>query len=131
MARIVLFIFFSYVAFFLMVSVSFAQSNDSLTNKSKNFIKDLEQGSYKKAYEQFDNQMRNVMDTVKLQQAWTSLHQQLGDFKEVSSTEVEDIKIYKKVHNMSKFQNGSLDIQLIFDSKGKISGLYFAPIGSQ
>ncbi len=84
-------------------------------------------GEYGRAVQGFDATMANVMPADKLQTTWESLKPQAGEFKSILGTRMEKQGGYDIVFVTGKFVNMVLDIKVVYDSSGKIAGLFFVP----
>lgn len=96
---------------------------------AKQFVDQLAKGDFAGAVSHFDATVSAAMSAQTLQQAWQGLAAQQGAFKNQSGTRSEKVGGYDVILVRCEFANGPLDLQLAFNDKGQISGLYFVPSG--
>lgn len=114
-------------------SQSAAHEVTSLTNEQANFTQlaisaasKISEKKFDELYEMFDAQQKELLSITELEKAWAALLVQMGDYQyystdfslsEVNGTTIADIPFV--------FQNDSIIIEVSFNSKGQINGLYF------
>jgi|GEM_PF-878376 len=91
------------------------------------FVDLLEQKDFGSAAALFDEEMSKLMPASKLQQTWEDLNKQMGDFEKKLEIKTEIQKEYEIAHVISQFKKVKLDIKVVFNQAGKISGLWFQP----
>jgi dienelactone hydrolase len=87
----------------------------------------LASGEYEKAVEGFDDKMKEVLPSEKLQEAWEGLLSQTGPYQGQLDTRVEVQEGYRVVSVVTQFELLTLDTQVAFDGTGQIAGLFFVP----
>jgi uncharacterized protein len=119
------------VAFAITLSSGPATAQDTaepaLKTLARQFVEQLDAREYEKAVQTFDATMTRVMPPDKLRDAWQSLPPKAGDFHKIVG-----VAVVKKgnVHIAivtCRFEKGYLDAKVVYDTAGKISGLWFAP----
>ncbi len=100
----------------------------TLTDKAKVFIEQISNGDFAGAVKDFDNTMTNAMPADKLKATWESMIAQIGKFISQGDSRIESSGGYTIVYITCKFEAMSLDAKVIYDTKGKIAGLFFAPV---
>ncbi len=92
------------------------------------FVDLLEGRDFEAAVELFDDEMLKVMPADKLETTWDDLNKQAGAFKEKLEVKTELQSEYEIAHVVSQFEKSKLNIKVIFNSEGEISGLWFHAI---
>ncbi|MBU1670694.1 MAG: alpha/beta fold hydrolase [Actinobacteria bacterium] len=100
---------------------------DGLSEKAKDFVSSVAEGDYAAAVGSFDATMKASMALETLRQAWEGLTAQAGVFQGITSTREEKAAGFDTVYVTCKFANGPMDIKVVFDSRGLVSGLWFVP----
>jgi dienelactone hydrolase len=106
-----------------MSSLSF----EDLTIDAQMFMGQLMQGNFKAAADRFDDQMKNVLGEAALQETWQNAVSAAGNLllmDVIRTTEVED---YKVVVIRCHFQMAVIDVNIVFNKQGQISGLNLIP----
>jgi hypothetical protein len=98
-----------------------------LEERAREFVTRMEAGQYKEARQDFDTTMRLALSQKKLQDLWATLQEQAGTFDKQGETRRETQGDYQIVYVTCRFGLGALDVKVVFNSKGKISGLFFQP----
>lgn len=98
------------------------------TSAAKDFVNLLVRGDYSAAERNFDNTVASALPVEKLEQTWTSLVGQVGSFKKQVGTRKEKVRQYDVVFVTCEFANSALDIKVVFNNTGQISGLFFVPV---
>ena len=73
--------------------------------------------------------MSKALPEEKLKEYWDSLTKDHGSFRQMSETRTEKIQQYDVVYVTCVFERGTLDVEVVFNSRNKISGLFFLPSG--
>jgi dienelactone hydrolase len=94
---------------------------------AKTFVNQLATGDYKAATATFTQDMLNVFGPDKMEETWLAVIKQVGAFQQQIGTHTEQVTDYDIVYVSTDFENGSLDIKIVFSRQGKIAGLYFVP----
>jgi dienelactone hydrolase len=102
---------------------------DRRTEIARKMVNDMASGDFDKATESFDDTMKRVIPASKLKDVWDSVTKQVGAFQKATEDRTESIRQYKAVFVTCEFQNGPLDVKVVFGTDGKITGLFFAPSG--
>jgi dienelactone hydrolase len=97
---------------------------------AERFVERLVEEDYATAVNDFDKTMATVMPPDKLKEAWTSVLERAGPFKRQVSVEVAKVPKYRIGVATCEFEKGMLDVKVVFDADGKVSGLWFAPTSS-
>lgn len=111
---------YSAFLFFLTLSI-FSQTQEKL---GEDFIKTLlVEKNFAKAYDGFDNTVKEKVTLFAFEQAQASVEEQFGKFIEILETNNEDSTYYY----YSKLENTTIDIKIRFNSDNKITGFMFTP----
>ena len=101
---------------------------DDLNTLSQIFIGQLLKGEFSEAIIQFDDQMKKSLTETKLQQTWENVTYESGILLQLIPTHSSEKDNYKIIVTRCRFQRFDVDIQLVFNENGEISGLNFTPI---
>ena len=118
------------ICLMLILGNSCSQAQHSNTETAKHFLSLMKKGEYAKCIALCDTSVSSKMNAKELGEIWSGLNSQLGEFKNVLSTEVEKADTLEIVHQICKFEKSGVDFKLVFDKKGKICGIFFAPPGA-
>jgi hypothetical protein len=106
--------------FFLLSLTVFSQTQKEI---GEEFIKTLLiEKNYAKAYDYFDNSVKEKITLFAFEQAQTSIEEKYGKFIEILETNNEDNVYYF----YSKFEETNSDIKVRFNQESKITGFIFA-----
>jgi len=92
-------------------------------------VAEMAAGRFDKAIEPFDDTMKRVLPADKLKPAWDGVIEQYGSLQRTTEARTETIQKYKAVFVSCEFQQGPLDVKVVFTSGNKITGLFFTPSG--
>ncbi|HWR67150.1 MAG TPA: alpha/beta fold hydrolase [Bellilinea sp.] len=104
-----------------------ALTDVQLEEQAREFVTQLAAGQFKEAREDFDMTMNLALSQQKLEETWAALQEQAGPFEKQGDVRIETEAPYKIVFVTCRFGMGALDVRVVFDQKGKISGLFFQP----
>lgn len=91
------------------------------------FVELLVKEQFSTAAENFDETMKNALPSEKLEGVWRSTIAQGGPFKRQIGVRTEKQLTYNIVFVTCEFEKGPLDIKIVYNSAGQISGLFFVP----
>jgi hypothetical protein len=87
----------------------------------------LVEQDYAAAVEKFDETMKNTLPPEGLQQLWQATLAQLGPFKEQIALRTEENGDYNITFATCRFQNGTMDVKVVYNTDMQIAGLFFVP----
>ncbi len=123
---------FKIILFSLIITISsltvFAQTTGENMSKSKTFIELLAKKDFAAAETYFDDVMKSKISTAKLEEVWNGLQSQVGKYKSQNGVQTKKVEVAELVITTAEFENAKLNIQLAFDVKGKIAGLFVTPV---
>lgn len=90
----------------------------------------LADGKYAQAYAMFDPQMAAALPVAKLKATWDEVVRNVGELKGITGVALAEKSGYRVAYVACDFARTPLDMQLTFDSQGRIAGLFFLPAGS-
>jgi fermentation-respiration switch protein FrsA (DUF1100 family) len=99
---------------------------DTVVAAGKAFVGLLAKGDYAGCVAQFDSTMTAVMPAEKVQEMWVSVAAQSGAFKKQLGARSMKYKSYDIIFVTCEFERDTLDTRVVFDTRGKIAGLFFA-----
>jgi pimeloyl-ACP methyl ester carboxylesterase len=117
--------------FVIMGTCSLAYSQESqVPDYVKSAMTEIASENYPAFYSRFDEQMKAAMSEEKLQETWKSIITQAGSFKSQLSSVHQKSGEYDVYITTCQFERVALDVQLVFNQKQQISGLFFKPAAS-
>jgi dienelactone hydrolase len=102
---------------------------DLHVEKAKRLVSLMAAKEFEKAVEPFDETMKRVLPAGKLNQVWDGVVKQYGPLQETTDTRTEKVRQYTLVFVTCRFERGTLDTKVVFNTKGQIGGLFFVPSG--
>jgi dienelactone hydrolase len=102
-------------------------SFEDLKAKAQNFVDLLLKGDFTSAASRFDDQMKIALNEAKLQETWINEVAEAGTLLQMNPTRTAEMEGYKIVIIHCDFQRAIIDIQVVFNKQGQISGLNFIP----
>lgn len=101
-------------------------NEEKSVRKAKEFVLLMVEGDYSKAYERFAPIMKGAMSEEKLKTTWGKLIDKVGSFKKIEKSRVEEKGKFKSVIFTTQFEITSIEIKVVLDSEGRVSGLWFS-----
>jgi len=98
-----------------------------LDKVAKTFVNLLQEGRFEDAVELFNERTAEALPPQKLETTWNKVISNVGEFKEIVETRITEERGYRVVYVTCEFAKTSLDIKIVFDVEGKITGLWFVP----
>ena len=94
---------------------------------ARHFVGMLMEENYAGAAGTFDATMAKAMPTAKLREAWTQIMKQAGPFGSVLGVRREKYLAYDIALVTCELAKGPVDVKVVYDEAGKVSGLWFVP----
>jgi hypothetical protein len=91
------------------------------------FVHLLAAGQFPAATETFDETMKSALPPEKLQELWQSTVSQIGPFKEQLGSRTEKQADFDIVLVTCQFENGALDVKVVYNTEKQVAGLFFTP----
>ena len=104
-----------------------ADPGTGIVAKAQKFVSLVATGDYAAAEKGFDTPMKQALPPGRLKVAWESLIAQNGQFIRQSRTKTESIGAYQVVYVRCKFERARVDVKVVFNQSGQVSGLWFVP----
>ncbi len=98
-----------------------------LQTKAKALVRELEKEDYRAAAQDFDEVMVKALPGDRLEMIWKDLQKKAGVFREMRGTRSEKVQGYDVVFVTCRFDKADLDVKVVFNSKKKVTGLFFVP----
>jgi len=95
---------------------------------AKMFVDQLAAEDYENATSTFDKDMMKVLGPKNLETTWNSLLAQVGAFESQTGSRTEQIDKYDIVYIAADFEKTPIEIKVVFNLDGSISGLFFQPV---
>jgi dienelactone hydrolase len=97
---------------------------------AKEFVEALVKEDFTAAGREFDDVMQKAAPAEKLRDFWKSLLKQLGPFQKVDGLRGETSGKYRLVFVTCQFEKTKIDMKVVFNKDGKISGHFVVAAGS-
>ncbi len=104
---------------------------ENLKALAARFVSQLLQNNYNRAFSQFDDQMKNTFPESKLKESWKGLTESAGDLIQLSVLQTAEVETHRIVNVRCQFERVAIDIQVVFNIHGHISGLNFMPSNTE
>lgn len=85
------------------------------------------QGDFAAAVQNFDAAMLEALPEAKLKETWEQLLGQVGAYQSQLGTRTGENQGYRMVYVATQFEQAVIDVLVVFDQAGKVSGLFFQP----
>ncbi|OPY26237.1 MAG: Alpha/beta hydrolase family protein [Methanobacterium sp. PtaU1.Bin242] len=102
-------------------------SFEELKTIAGNFVNLLLKADFKSATGRFDDQMKIALNESKLEETWINLIAEAGSLLQLNPPHTTETKGNKIIIIRCDFQRAIIDIQIVFNEQGQISGLNFIP----
>jgi dienelactone hydrolase len=106
-----------------MSSLSF----EDLKVQAQIFVGQLLKADFAAAASQFDDQMKAALSEAKLQESWQNIIAEAGSLLQIDVLRTAELEGNRIVVVRCQFQMNVVDVQVVFNDQGLISGLFFAP----
>lgn len=110
-----------------LVTISHAQRNESPELLARKFVEILSRNEFAKAYTLFDETMSAAITGEKLGVLWRQIIFQNGAFRHQKDVTIDSVGGYVVVKLTAAFERSDLIIQLSYDTRRMVAGLYFKP----
>jgi dienelactone hydrolase len=115
------------VSFSSQISLAAQNEQNKFVKEATQFVDLLVKGNFAVAVGQFDETMKSALPPDKLQGLWQSLNAQLGNFKKELGARIEKAAQYEIVYVTCEFEKSTVDLKLVFNQNGLITGLFIVP----
>lgn len=104
---------------------------DEFEQAGSEFVLLLTEGRFEEAVNTFDKTMEGLISPEKLDELCDQYLGQAGTFQKQISTRRETYLQYEIVFVTCQFDNGKLDVKVVYDKSKRVAGLYFVPTKTQ
>jgi bla regulator protein BlaR1 len=127
---------FSAIAAVVMILLSAivltnAKDKSSVEDKkvnAGNFVDLLINEQFEEAVQNFDDKTKNALPPDRLAEVWKATTGQAGQFQKKLGTRAEKYLWTDIVYVTCRFEEGPIDVKVIYNRDSKISGLWFLPV---
>jgi dienelactone hydrolase len=84
-------------------------------------------GQFAEAEKSFDSTMQQQLPEAKLSATWQTLLTQVGAFKGQTGTRTTRVQGYDVVFVTCAFEKAAIDVRVVYNAGGQVSGLFFSP----
>ena len=119
------------MVFLVAVGLTNARDGSSLDDKKQKarvFVDLLIEERFEDAAANFDKTMKNALPVERLSEVWKATTGQAGPFEKKLGTRADKYLWSDIIYVTCKFQAGPLDIKVVYDRNGMVSGLWFVPV---
>jgi dienelactone hydrolase len=106
------------------------KAKEELETIAREFVFALAEGRYDEARKEFDRKMSQAAPASKLEELWAAVTSQAGNWQKVAGTRFAEEAGYRVVFVTGLFEKGSLEIKVVFNTQGKISGMWLGDLVS-
>ncbi len=112
-----------------LAAASLAAQPVALGNEglAKDLTRQLAAKQFDSIVTHFDETMTAAMPAAKLGQFWNQVIGQVGDFRTINGTTVQEVQGYEVVLVSSQFARATLRVKWVFDTKGRVAGFFILP----
>lgn len=97
------------------------------TSAARSIISSLAAGNFAAVVERFDSTMQRVMPEPQLAETWDALVGQVGTFTSQGQATPDRVQGFDRVTVASTFARATLDVRIVFNRTGQVTGLWFVP----
>jgi dienelactone hydrolase len=94
---------------------------------AEGFVDLLVKEDFAGAFGTFDAQMQSAIPEARLRDVWTGINTKAGRFQRRVRSKALQMGAYDVVLVTCQFEKTPLDVKVVFNAGGKVSGLFFAP----
>jgi len=114
----------------ITIALTAGCGSKGVVGKAEGMVDSMSKGDYAAVTSSFDATMTSAMSTARLGQVWSALTAQVGAFKTRTGSRTEKSQGYEIVYVTCQFEKANLDVKLVFNSSGQVSGMWFVPAQS-
>lgn len=105
-----------------------AEAPEAVSARGSRIVSLLDAGKYGEVRAQFDDAMTKAVPTDEaLGALWTGLQQKSGRYKRTLFVTESVAAVYRIVLVTCEFEQGPLDVKLVFDRSNKVAGFFYVP----
>ncbi|HBY56451.1 MAG TPA: hypothetical protein DEG96_01080 [Candidatus Atribacteria bacterium] len=104
-----------------------SKTDEELYQDTLSFLEYLQTADYARAVEQFDEKVRAALPEKDFKELWNKITKDLGELISWGNFRTSEQAGYQITLLTCNFEKVNLDLQLAFNSEGKISGFHFLP----
>ncbi|AUB61223.1 hypothetical protein BK009_11415 [Methanobacterium subterraneum] len=94
---------------------------------AERFVSQMLEKNYDRAASQFDDQMKTAFPESELKKSWQRVTLPAGDLIQMGVLQTAEMEGHRIVSVRCQFELSAIDVQLVFNSQGQISGLSLIP----
>jgi dienelactone hydrolase len=110
-----------------VAALSLTQAEPAHEKQARTLVDQLAREEFKSVGGPFNEKMQKVMPPEKLAFTWKKVLDLVGAFKSVGAVTSRHDGGYDIVTLALQFERGAFDVNVVFDTQGKITGLLFKP----
>lgn len=104
--------------------------SQDMKNEAVAFVDLLAKGDFAKAHSEFDATMSAAMSEQMLATVWGQLESSGGKYQGHDAPRLEVFRGFTIVYVPSRWERARLDLKVVYDKAGKVTGLWVVPPGS-
>lgn len=119
----------AFIALLVFLTSLFActAGKDEFEQAASKFVELLAEEQFEDAADTFDETMAGKISPEKLEEIWNQLQDQSGTFQKQLSTRRETYLQYEIAFVTCQFDNGKLDVKVVYNKSKQVAGLFFVP----
>lgn len=102
-------------------------SIEDIKRSALELIGQTTRGDFAGVADKFDDTMKNALPQETLQELWKQLIGQLGPIVKVNGVNTTEVQGYRDIIVACQFEKAAMDMHVLFNGQGRISGLNFTP----
>lgn len=106
------------------------KTQEELEAMARDLVLSMAGGEFEEARKHFDKKMSAAVSGAQLQEIWEAISGQAGKWINVSGTTFAEEQGYRVVYVKNLFERGTLDIKVVFNNQGQVSGLWVGALES-
>ncbi len=98
-----------------------------LDSRARSFVVHMSEGKHRDAVGMMDSKMASALPEDRLKSTWDTLVSQVGPFSGMTGVRAATESGYRVRYVTCGFGSSVIDIKVVFDVEGKVTGLWFGP----
>lgn len=100
---------------------------DERVSEAKALVQNLSDGKFDAVVAQFDDNMKSVLPTDKLQEVWSTLTEMHGPLTEELGVRLDVEGLFDVAYVTCRFSENTFDFKIVFDRDDRVTGLFVVP----
>jgi fermentation-respiration switch protein FrsA (DUF1100 family) len=113
------------LAMALLAPLTARSAPEEVATTGTRFVDLISKGDFAGAETNFDPTMKSAMPEARLRETWQTVQAQAGPFQEQLGARAIKLAGYDAALVTCQFEHTMLDVKVVFDAQGRVSGLFF------